>query len=146
MNDETIVSNLWNADMLQEVFLHEPDNFLKIKETLTRIGISSGNRLFQSCYILHKRGKYFIVHFKELFLLDGKPSSLSIGDLKRRNQIAMLLCDWGLLEMGSTNWNNDIMDIRISENNLSKNLKIVSFKDKHNWELKTKYTIGKCAL
>jgi len=144
--EEQIISDIWTIDLMQEVFLNEPDNFLKIKETLTRIGIASENKLFQSCHILHKRGRYFIVHFKELFLLDGKPSTLSVNDLKRRNQIALLLADWGLLDMGDMKWVGDNYDIRISENDLSRNLKIISFSDKKNWILNSKYSIGKCAL
>jgi len=146
MNEDKIISDIWTVDLMQEVFLNEPDNFLKIKETLTRIGVSSDNKLFQSCHILHKRGRYFIVHFKELFLLDGKSSTLSENDLKRRNQIALLLADWGLLDMGDMKWVGKNYDIRISENDLSRNLKIISFSDKKNWILNSKYSIGKCAL
>tara|TARA_A100001011_G_scaffold396806_1_gene495883 strand:+ start:1455 stop:1877 length:423 start_codon:yes stop_codon:yes gene_type:complete len=134
MNEEIIQ---WTpADML-EVVLEEPDDFLKIKETLTRIGVSSKkeyNTLFQSCHILHKQGRYFIVHFKELFLLDGKPSNFSADDQARRNTIATLLSDWGLLS---------ITDTLKSENRTSlRQIKIISHKDKNDWNLQPKYTIG----
>ena len=134
MNEEIIQ---WTpADML-EVILEEPDDFLKIKETLTRIGVSSKkeyNTLFQSCHILHKQGRYFIVHFKELFLLDGKPSNFSADDQARRNTIATLLSDWGLLS---------ITDTLKSENRTSlRQIKIISHKDKNDWNLQPKYTIG----
>jgi hypothetical protein len=125
------------ADML-EVSLREPDDFLKIKETLTRIGVSSKrdeNTLFQSCHILHKQGRYFIVHFKELFLLDGKPSNLTENDIERRNTITDLLSDWGLL---------DIIDENKIKGNFAplKQIKIISHKEKRNWNLESKYSIG----
>ena len=134
MNEQTIQ---WTpADML-EVILEEPDDFLKIKETLTRIGVSSKkeyNTLFQSCHILHKQGRYFIVHFKELFLLDGKPSNFSEDDQARRNTIATLLSDWGLLS---------ITDPDKAANKTSlRQIKIISHKDKNDWNLQPKYTIG----
>jgi len=125
------------ADML-EVSLREPDDFLKIKETLTRIGVSSKreeNTLFQSCHILHKQGRYFIVHFKELFLLDGKPSNLTENDIQRRNTITDLLSDWGLLDI-------------VNENKIKgqfaplKQIKIISHRDKSQWRLESKYSIG----
>jgi len=123
------------ADML-EVTLNEPDDFLKIKETLTRIGVASrkDNKLYQSCHILHKQGRYFIVHFKELFLLDGKPSNLIENDIERRNTITTLLSDWGLV------------DIVNAEQALSRaplrQIKVIPHKDKSLWELCTKYNIG----
>lgn len=126
----------WSAESLVEVTLRSPDDFLKCRETLTRIGVASrtGNKLFQSCHILHKRGKYYIVHFKELFLLDGKESNLSDNDIQRRNKIAKLLSDWGLVE---------IVDNKSTENASSiSQIKIIPFKEKGEWELIPKYSIG----
>ena len=123
------------ADML-EITLSEPDDFLKVRETLTRIGVASRKeqKLFQSCHILHKQGRYFLVHFKELFLLDGKKSNLEQSDLDRRNTIATLLSDWGLVE---------ILDKSQTESKAPlRQIKIVSFKEKSDWELCTKYNIG----
>ena len=120
-----------------EVSLKEPDDFLKVRETLTRIGVASrkDKKLFQSCHILHKQGRYFIVHFKELFALDGKHSNLSENDLQRRNTIAQLLADWGLIS---------IVNPDIAENKAPlSQIKVISFKDKGNWTLETKYNIGK---
>ena len=125
----------WSPESMLEVTLPEPDNFLKVRETLTRIGISSRteNKLFQSCHILHKQGKYFIVHFKELFALDGKETNLSENDIARRNTIAKLLNDWNLVEVkGSMEPAAPLSQI-----------KILSFKDKDEWTLETKYNIGK---
>lgn len=118
-----------------EVTLNEPDDFLKIRETLTRMGVASRreNKLFQSCHILHKQGRYFIVHFKELFMLDGKKSNLEEGDVERRNTIATLLSDWGLLEF-SVSQKLDCAPIR--------QVKIISHKEKDQWELCPKYNIG----
>ena len=127
----------WTPDDMLEVTLNEPDDFLKIRETLTRIGVASrkDNKLFQSCHILHKQGRYFIVHFKELFALDGKHSNLSENDLQRRNTIAQLLADWGLIS---------IVNPDIAENKAPlSQIKVISFKDKGNWTLETKYNIGK---
>ena len=123
------------ADML-EVILNEPDDFLKIKETLTRIGVASrkDNKLFQSCHILHKQGRYFIVHFKELFLLDGKPSNLIENDIERRNTITTLLSDWGLVEIVNTEQSIAKAPLR--------QIKVIPHKDKSLWELCTKYNIG----
>jgi len=123
------------ADML-EVTLNEPDDFLKIKETLTRIGVASrkDNKLFQSCHILHKQGRYFIVHFKELFLLDGKPSNLIENDIQRRNTITTLLSDWGLVEIVNSEQATDKAPLR--------QIKVIPHKDKSLWELCTKYNIG----
>lgn len=119
-----------------EVILSEPDDFLKVKETLTRIGVASRKeqKLFQSCHILHKQGRYFIVHFKELFMLDGKKSNLELGDVQRRNTIATLLQDWGLVDITVKSAAKDCAPMRT--------IKIISFKDKHNWELCPKYNIG----
>lgn len=122
--------------MMLEVMLREPDDFLKVRETLTRIGVASrrDNKLYQSCHILHKQGRYFIVHFKELFLLDGKPSNLLDNDLQRRNTIATLLSDWGLLEVAYPEQAKDKAPLR--------QIKVISHKEKHNWELCPKYKIG----
>jgi hypothetical protein len=116
--------------------LNEPDDFLKIKATLTRIGVASSidKRIFQSCHILHKQGRYFIVHFKELFLLDGKGSNLSKNDMQRRNSIATLLGDWGLLDMADPSAKLDTAPL--------KQIKIISYKEKSEWELCPKYNIG----
>lgn len=126
---------IWTpADML-EITLNEPDDFLKVKETLTRIGVASQreNKLYQSCHILHKQGRYFIVHFKELFLLDGKKANLDSTDVKRRNTIAQLLSDWGLV---------DIVRGEDLECAPLRQIKIISYKDKSLWELCPKYNIG----
>ena len=134
MNEDIIE---WTPGDMLEVALTEPDDFLKIKETLTRIGVASQkdvNTLFQSCHILHKQGHYFITHFKELFLLDGKPSTLTESDLARRNTITSLLSDWGLLDIV----NPDVMDSYAD----MKFIKIISHADKHDWNLESKYTIG----
>ncbi len=125
-------------DDLVEVIFEEPDNFLKIKETLTRIGVSSrkSNKLYQSCHILHKRGKYYIVHFKELFSLDGLSTDLSVSDIGRRNTIASLLNEWGLLEIVDP---DVVVEPRVSMSQI----KILSYKEKDEWELIPKYHIGK---
>jgi len=130
-NDELVN---WNPDMMLEVILGEPDDFLKIRETLTRMGVASkkDSKLYQSCHILHKQGRYFITHFKELFLLDGKPSNLTENDLGRRNTIVQLMSDWGLLETVLT----------IGDTAPLNQIKIISHKDKSNWELCPKYNIG----
>ena len=128
----------WSPDDMIEVLLNEPDDFLRIKETLTRIGVSSKkehNTLYQSCHILHKQGRYFIVHFKELFLLDGKYSNLSENDCARRNTIVTLLSDWGLLEI--------VQPEKINNRAMVKQIKILPFKEKSEWTLESKYTIGK---
>ena len=123
------------ADML-EVTLNEPDDFLKVRETLTRIGVASRKeqKLFQSCHILHKQGRYFVVSFKELFLLDGKKSNLEQSDVQRRNTIAQLLSDWGLV--------NIVDSSKVADKAPLRQIKIVSFKDKNDWELCPKYNIG----
>ena len=133
--EEQNISN-WNpADML-EVTLHEPDDFLEIRETLTRIGVASrkDQKLYQSCHILHKQGRYFIVHFKELFLLDGKPSNLIENDVQRRNTIATLLADWGLINIVDSAKAKDCAPLR--------QIKVIPFKEKSHWELCPKYNIG----
>ena len=126
----------WNPSNMLEVTLSEPDDFLKIRETLTRIGVASrkDNKLYQSCHILHKQGRYFIVHFKELFLLDGKKSNLEENDVARRNTIATLMSDWGLLTIEKRDKLEPIAPLR--------QIKIISFKDKDQWELCPKYNIG----
>ncbi len=126
----------WDPSKMLEVTLAEPDDFLKIKETLTRIGVASrkDKKLYQSCHILHKQGRYFIVHFKELFLLDGKKSNLEENDIARRNTITTLLSDWGLLSIESPSANKLLAPLR--------QIKIISFKDKDDWELCPKYNIG----
>ena len=127
----------WTPDSMLEVLLPEPDNFLKIRETLTRIGIASRKeqKLYQSCHILHKQGRYFIVHFKELFALDGKESNITSNDVERRNTVAGLLQDWGLLKIVD----NTKADPKVS---LSQ-IKVVAYKEKNEWELVPKYNIGK---
>ena len=127
----------WSPESMLEVSLKEPDDFLKVRETLTRIGVASrkDKKLFQSCHILHKQGRYFIVHFKELFALDGKHSNLSDNDIERRNTIAQLLSDWGLISI--INPDNATTKAPLSQ------IKVISFKDKNNWSLETKYNIGK---
>lgn len=131
---EPVVS--WDPAMMLEVILSEPDDFLKVRETLTRIGVPSRReqKLFQSCHILHKQGRYFIVHFKELFLLDGKKSNLDKSDLERRNTIATLLSDWGLVTIVDPSQCAECAPLR--------QIKIVSFKEKSEWELCPKYNIG----
>lgn len=126
----------WTPASMLEVVLSTPDDFLKIRETLTRIGVASKNenKLFQSCHILHKQGRYFIVHFKELFLLDGKPSNLNENDLQRRNTIALLLSDWGLLEIANKDDCTNLASLR--------QIKIIKSSDKDQWELVPKYNIG----
>ena len=117
----------WSQDMMLEVTLKEPDDFLKVRETLTRIGVASRKerKLYQSCHILHKRGKYYIVHFKELFGLDGKPTNITPNDVQRRNRIAKLLSDWGLIDIGS-----EVEDLAPLNQ-----IKVLSFKDKGEWTL-----------
>jgi hypothetical protein len=128
----------WTPESMLEITLPEPDNFLKVRETLTRIGIASRkeNKLYQSCHILHKQGKYYIVHFKELFALDGKPTDLSENDLSRRNAIALLLEDWGLVKIVNEAQVQQPEPIFISQ------IKILSHKEKNEWQLTPKYNIG----
>ena len=124
---------------LVEVTLNEADDFLKVRETLTRIGVASkkDKTLFQSCHILHKQGKYYIVHFKELFALDGKPTDLTENDLSRRNAIVKLLQDWGLVKVINES------QIQVPEPIFISQIKIISHKEKHEWQLVPKYNIGK---
>ena len=126
----------WNPTQMLEIYLNEPDDFLKVKETLTRIGVASrkDKKLFQSCHILHKQGRYFIVHFKELFLLDGKKSNLEINDVYRKNTIAMLLSDWGLLSLAGEISPEELAPMR--------QIKVIPFREKNEWELCPKYNIG----
>ena len=126
----------WNPDKMLEVTIKQPDDFLKVRETLTRIGVASrkDKTLYQSCHILHKQGKYYIVHFKELFALDGKDTNLSENDIARRNTISNLLADWGLVDVISK---SEVEAAPLSQ------IKVISFKDKENWKLETKYNIGK---
>ena len=127
----------WSIDDMVEVKLKEDDDFLKVKETLTRIGIASRKekKLFQSCHILHKQGKYYIVHFKELFALDGKHANLTSNDVQRRNRITRLLADWGLISVVKDESVTDIAPLN--------QIKVLAYKDKGDWALETKYNIGK---
>ena len=127
----------WTSDSMIEVGLKEPDDFLKVRETLTRIGVASRKekKLYQSCHILHKQGKYFIVHFKELFALDGKRANLTINDVQRRNRITRLLADWGLITIVQEGSVADIAPLN--------QIKVLSYKDKGDWILEQKYNIGK---
>jgi 2-polyprenyl-6-methoxyphenol hydroxylase-like FAD-dependent oxidoreductase len=126
----------WAPDQMVEVILNEPDDFLKVRETLTRIGVASRKekKIYQSCHILHKQGKYYLVHFKELFALDGKPANLTVNDVQRRNRISQLLADWGLITIVDVNKIQDIAPLN--------QIKVLSYKDKGDWILETKYNIG----
>ena len=127
----------WTSDSMIEVGLKEPDDFLKVRETLTRIGVASRKekKLYQSCHILHKQGKYYIVHFKELFALDGKKANLSLNDVQRRNRIVQLLGDWGLVSINSKESIADVAPLS--------QIKVLAYKEKHEWTLESKYNIGK---
>ena len=127
----------WSADQMIEVTLNEPDDFLKVRETLTRIGVASRKekKIYQSCHILHKQGRYFIVHFKELFALDGKHANLTVNDVQRRNRIFQLLSDWGLITVLSPDNITDIAPLN--------QIKVLAYKEKGEWILETKYNIGK---
>ena len=127
----------WSSEKMVEVSLSEPDDFLKVRETLTRIGVASRKekKLYQSCHILHKQGRYFIVHFKELFALDGKRANLTINDVQRRNRISQLLADWGLISILNVDQISDIAPLN--------QIKVLSYKDKGDWILETKYNIGR---
>lgn len=129
----------WSPEKMIEVVLQEPDDFLKVRETLTRIGVASRKekKLYQSCHILHKQGRYFIVHFKELFALDGKRANLTINDVQRRNRIVNLLVDWGLVLI-SDEGREGILDVSPLNQ-----IKVISFREKSEWSLETKYNIGK---
>ncbi len=127
----------WSQDQMVEVVLNEPDDFLKVRETLTRIGVASRKekKLYQSCHILHKQGRYFIVHFKELFALDGKHANLTTNDVQRRNRIVRLLADWGLISVVKPDSVTDIAPLN--------QIKVLAYKDKSDWVLEQKYNIGK---
>ena len=126
----------WTQDQMLEVVLNEPDDFLKVRETLTRIGVASRKekKIYQSCHILHKQGRYFLVHFKELFALDGKHANLTTNDVQRRNRIAQLLADWGLVEVLNVEQIKDIAPLN--------QIKVLAYRDKGDWILETKYNIG----
>ena len=126
----------WSQDEMVEVTLNEPDDFLKVRETLTRIGVASRKekKIYQSCHILHKQGKYYLVHFKELFALDGKHANLTSNDVQRRNRIAQLLADWGLIGIVDTAKIQDIAPLN--------QIKVLAYRDKGDWILETKYNIG----
>jgi len=126
----------WAPEQMVEVTLNEPDDFLKVRETLTRIGVASRKekKIYQSCHILHKQGRYFLVHFKELFALDGKHANLTSNDVQRRNRIAQLLADWGLVGVVDSDKIQDIAPLN--------QIKVLSYKDKGDWILETKYNIG----
>ena len=127
----------WSPDQMVEVILKEPDDFLKVRETLPRIGVASRKekKLYQSCHILHKQGKYFIVHFKELFALDGKKANLTVNDVQRRNRITNLLSDWGLIDVVSGDSVKEVAPLN--------QIKVLAYKEKNDWALETKYNIGK---
>ena len=126
----------WSSDQMIEISLGEPDDFLKVRETLTRIGVASRKekKIYQSCHILHKQGRYYIVHFKELFALDGKHANLTQNDVQRRNRIVQLLADWGLVDIINVEKIQDIAPLN--------QIKVLSYKDKGDWILETKYNIG----
>ncbi len=137
MTNQTIEPQVnWSPDMMVEVILNEPDDFLKVRETLTRIGVASRKekKLYQSAHILHKQGRYYITHFKELFALDGKHANLTVNDIQRRNRIIRLLTDWGLVTPVKEESIVDIAPLN--------QIKVISFKDKGEWILETKYNIG----
>jgi hypothetical protein len=127
----------WSEEDMVEVLLKEPDDFLKVRETLTRIGVASRKekKLYQSCHILHKKGKYYIVHFKELFALDRKDTNFSLNDIQRRNRIVQLLSDWGLIELVKATQIEDAAPLN--------QIKVIAYKDKSEWTLESKYNIGK---
>ena len=135
MSDEQEVS--WSTDIMVEVSLRQPDDFSKVRETLTRIGVASRKekKLFQSCHILHKKGKYYIVHFKELFALDGKHANITSNDVERRNRITKLLSDWGLIDI--------VQESKLGELAPLNQIKVISYKEKGEWNLESKYNIGK---
>ncbi len=127
----------WSRDQMVEVTLNEPDDFLKVRETLTRIGVASRKekKIYQSCHILHKQGRYYLVHFKELFALDGKHANLTLNDVQRRNRIINLLADWGLIAISKPESITDVATLN--------QIKVLSYKDKNDWVLESKYNIGK---
>ena len=134
MDENNLVE--WTPSAMLEITLNEPDDFLKVRETLTRIGVASrkDKKLYQSCHILHKQGRYFIVHFKELFLLDGKKSNLEENDIARRNTIAQLMSDWGLITIENSTVVEPLAPMR--------QIKIIPYREKEEWELCPKYNIG----
>ena len=127
----------WSQDQMVEVVLNEPDDFLKVRETLTRIGVASRKekKIYQSCHILHKQGRYYIVHFKELFALDGKHANLTVNDVQRRNRIINLISDWGLVTVVKPDSITDVAPLN--------QIKVLAYKDKGDWILESKYNIGK---
>lgn len=136
MNNTVEPTVEWSQDQMVEVLLNEPDDFLKVRETLTRIGVASRKekKLYQSCHILHKQGRYFIVHFKELFALDGKRANLTVNDVQRRNRITRLLADWGLISVVKPESVEDIAPLN--------QIKVLAYRDKGDWALEQKYNIG----
>lgn len=137
MNNSNEPQVNWTPSMMVEVLLNEPDDFLKVRETLTRIGVASRKekKLYQSVHILHKQGKYYLTHFKELFALDGKYANITVNDMQRRNRIAQLIADWGLVSIVNLDAVSDIAPLN--------QIKVLSFKDKNDWALESKYSIGK---
>jgi hypothetical protein len=137
MNNSNEPKVNWTPSMMVEVLLNEPDDFLKVRETLTRIGVASRKekKLYQSVHILHKQGKYYLTHFKELFALDGKYANITVNDMQRRNRIVQLVADWGLVTIVNLDSVSDIAPLN--------QIKVLSFKDKNDWVLESKYSIGK---
>jgi len=137
MNAINEVEFKWSPDKMVEIKLREPDDFLKVRETLTRIGVASRKekKLYQSCHILHKQGKYYIVHFKELFALDGKRANLTVNDVQRRNRIVQLICDWDLVEVADSEQIQDVAPLS--------QIKVLGYSEKNEWTLEAKYNIGK---
>ena len=137
MNNSNEPQVNWTPSMMVEVLLNEPDDFLKVRETLTRIGVASRKekKLYQSVHILHKQGRYYLTHFKELFALDGKYANITVNDMQRRNRIAQLVADWGLVSIVNLEAVSDIAPLN--------QIKVLSFKDKEEWVLESKYSIGK---
>jgi hypothetical protein len=135
MTDDIVIQ--WQQSDMVEVSLAEPDDFLKVRETLTRIGVASRKekKIYQSCHILHKQGRYYIVHFKELFALDGKHTNLSLNDVQRRNRIIQLLSDWGLITVVEADKIVDVAPLN--------QIKVLAFKEKEEWTLESKYNIGR---
>lgn len=137
MTTSSDIEVTWSQDQMVEIILKEPDDFLKVRETLTRIGVASRKekKLYQSCHILHKQGRYYIVHFKELFALDGKTANLSLNDIQRRNRITQLLVDWELISVVNPEKIADVSPLN--------QIKVISYKEKGEWILESKYNIGK---
>jgi hypothetical protein len=137
MTTATDIEVSWSPDQMVEVTLSEPDDFLKVRETLTRIGVASRKekKLYQSCHILHKQGRYYIVHFKELFALDGKRANLTLNDVQRRNRITQLLVDWELITVVKPDAIEDVSPLN--------QIKVIAYKEKDEWTLEAKYNIGK---